>query len=516
MPGDRLSLTVVLLGLAACQQAAPPASLAVDAGAPSPEAAAPGPDAASRDLVADPDPAGADARGTPAVDGPPAPDARSLDGASVDAPPAGACAIGAGEVRTLTPKLFGQGADPSADPECKDVLNPERGFYAYRDLRALDPIEDLRARGFTLIYGQVLIPEYRTRDIDKPLLDQLGAAFSRVRAAGLKVLPRIYYADGMLADAPLERVLAHIKQLTPLIRANADVIAVLHPGFVGAWGEWHSSTNGLTDATARKQIYDALLAALPPDRMTLTRRPSFKTDAYGGPLTAATAFTAAPLARIGHLNDCFLASADDEGTYQLAGEREYAVADSAFVPVGGETCGPFPPRSACPSALAELARLHWSFLNDDYHPEVLAGWKNGGCYATIHCRLGYRLLALRHEAPRTARRGDTLSVSLRLVNDGYGRVYNPRPVHLVLVGPQRQLFPLEVDPRTWAPGVPVDLCLTAKLPATLAPGSYQLGLWLPDAADSLKANPAYAVRISNLTWDATGGVNLLDAHVQVE
>src|SRR4029453_10691495 len=121
----------------------------------------------------------------------------------------------------------------------------------------------------------------------------------------------------------------------------------------------------------RKRIYDALLAALPDDRMTLTRRPSFKRDAYGGPLTTPTAFASTPLARIGHLNDCFLASASDEGTYQVAGEEPYAVADSAFVPVGGETCAVNPPRSACPSALTEMARLHWSFINTSYHPDVL-------------------------------------------------------------------------------------------------------------------------------------------------
>ena len=78
-----------------------------------------------------------------------------------------------------------------------------------------------------------------------------------------------------------------------------------------------------------------------------------KLEAYGGPLTEETAFSGAPLSRVGHLNDCFLASDDDVGTYQLPGEKAYAVADSAFAPVGGETCGSNPPRSQCGSALAQ-------------------------------------------------------------------------------------------------------------------------------------------------------------------
>jgi hypothetical protein len=312
-------------------------------------------------------------------------------------------------------------------------------------------------------------------------------------------------------------VLAHIEQLTPLWREHADVIAVLHAGFVGAWGEWHASTNGLTEPAARKSIFDALLAALPADRMTLSRRPSFKQVAYGGPLTADTMFSGTPLSRVGHLNDCFLASANDVGTYQVSGERDYAIADSQFVPVGGETCGVYPARSDCEPALAELALLHWSFLNTSYHPEVIAGWRSAGCFDQIACRLGYRFALLRHESPQTARVGGALSIALQVVNDGYARMYNPRPVELVLVGPVRRVLAVDADPRAWAPGETADVCLASALPADLPAGSYQLGVRLPDAAASLRDNPDYAVRFANAAgWDAATGTNLLDAHVVIE
>jgi hypothetical protein len=445
----------------------------------------------------------------------PADAAPAADAAADVASAGGSCAGPGAVVKTLTPKLFSRGADPSGDPDCA-ILNPERGMFAFRDLRHLDDIAGLRLAGFTLIYGQVLIPEYRAKDLDNALLDQLTAAFAAVRAAGLKVLPRIYYADGMQADAPLERVLAHIQQLAPLLRANADVIAVLHPGFVGAWGEWHSSTNNLTAAAARKQIYDALLAVLPADRMTLTRRPAFKKDAYGGPLTEASAFSGQPLARVGHLNDCFLASVDDEGTYVVPGEQDYAIADSAFVPVGGETCAVFPPKTACAPALAEMARMHWSFLNQDYHPQVISGWKSGGCFPTVRCRLGFRIALLAHEVPARVKAGDTLSLKVRLVNDGWGRIYNRRPLSVVLTGPGHQVLATDVDPRRWAPGQEVELCLSVKVPAGAAPGTYSVGLWMPDAADSLRMNPAYAVRLANTGWDAATGVSALDASVIVE
>jgi hypothetical protein len=349
------------------------------------------------------------------------------------------------------------------------------------------------------------------------LTDKLTASFASIRTAGLKVLPRFYYADdGTSPDAPLDRVLKHIAQLTPLWRANADVIAVLHPGFVGAWGEWHSSTNNLTDPAARLQIFDAILQALPPDRMTMSRRPSFKKDAYGGPLTAATAFSGTPLSRVGHLNDCFLASADDTGTYQVPGEEQFAVDDSAFVPVGGETCAVNPPRSECASATREMGRLHWSFINTSYQQSVIQSWKDGGCFPTITCRLGYRFALLQHEVPTAVRKGEVLSVSVRLTNDGYSRPYNPRAVYLVLAGAERRVFEMQADPRRWAPGETVDLCLAATVPADLAAGSYQIGLWMPDPAATLRDNASYAIRLaSGAMWDAASGTNLLDARVTI-
>src|SRR6185503_5544332 len=156
--------------------------------------------------------------------------------------------------------------------------------------------------------------------------------------------------------------------------------------------------------------------------------------------------------RVGHHNDCFLASATDMGTYQQQGERDYAVSDSAFVPIGGETCAVYPARSECAPAMAEMALLRFGFLNISYHPDVIQSWRNGGWFGQIACRLGYRLALLRHESPPTLRAGETLSVALKLVNDGYARPPNPRGVELVLEGPVRREFATGIDPRQWTAG----------------------------------------------------------------
>jgi hypothetical protein len=421
-------------------------------------------------------------------------------------------------VRAYTPERFALGDDPSQDPECTAVQNPERGFRRTSNLRATNDFSAMRADGYSTVYGAALLDDYLDQDLDQGLLAAVAASLAAARSAGLKVLPRFYYQADLGAgsnDATLERALTHIQALQPLLVDNEDVIAALHAGFVGAWGEWHGSTTGLHEQEPREQILAALLAVVPQSRMVLVRRPSFKSLAYdGGPLDEASAYDGSELARIGHLNDCFLASPDDSGTYADADEKDYAAADSAFTAVDGETCAVNAPRSDCASAMAELALHHWSTLNVDYQGAVLDGWREQGCFDQIACRLGYRLLLLGHTSPATVSRGSVLSVSLRLVNDGYARPFNARPVLLVLRGPEERALPLDVDPRRFAPGQELELCLGVELPSDLALGDYELGLALPDAASTLADDERYAVRFSNdAGWD--NGVNWLGASVTV-
>ncbi len=357
----------------------------------------------------------------------------------------------------LTPALFSAGADPSNAPICA-ILNPERGLHRFLDLRTLDDdtLDGVVADGMTVIYGRVLLSEYREAPLDAAVLMEISAGFDRVRAHGMKVVPRFHYSDdGDEPDAELTRILGHIDQLAPLLQAHADVILTLQAGFIGAWGEWHSSQHGLDAPGPRKQILDALLAALPEHRTVSVRRPSFKKDAYGGPLTAATAHDGGALARVGHVNDCFLASDSDFGTYQEDGEKDHAIADSSFVPTGGETCAVNPPRSSCPTAKDELALHHWTHLNAGYHPDVLSGWQQDGCYAEIACRLGYRLAVTELRWAASAAAGASLAAQLTLVNDGYAAPVHARAPGLVLDGPTRLEVPVDgFDLRAVRPGDP--------------------------------------------------------------
>ena len=204
-----------------------------------------------------------------------------------------------------------------------EIANPERGMYVWAadNLAAWTQAQaDAQfAAGYRIVYAPVRLDAHAGHALPATLLRDVAGGFAIARGAGLKVIPRFMYnfpagetAYRAAQDAPLERVLAHIGQLKPVLAANADVIAYLQGGFIGAWGEWHTSSNDLTLPTQRTRIRDALLAALPADRFLQLRYPPYLM-AWAPQAPRWRDGSAA--ARIGVHNDCFLASSTDVGTY---------------------------------------------------------------------------------------------------------------------------------------------------------------------------------------------------------
>ena len=403
-------------------------------------------------------------------------------------------------------------------PTSESFLNPERGFYRGVNLVQDTDMSSVRANGCSLARSYIRLDDYRSSDIPDSVLSSLEAGFDAARAAGIKVIPRVAYnfASGA-PDASKSWVLQHISQLAPVYQKHGDVIAVLEAGFIGAWGEWHSSTNDLTNATDREDILTALLDALPEDRMVMLRYPRDIEEQFPSPLTSTSAFDKSYQARTGHHNDCFLSNEHDAGTYypgDIESHKEYLEQVTQFVPVGGETCQVTlsEHRSDCPTALLELARFHFTTINSTFYDGDLDRWKSEGCYDEIERRLGYRLQLEGGALPPTVRPGGRFVLEVRIQNTGFGALYNPRTVFVVLEGggARHQVALSDVDPRRWAPDTTQTLSVHLELPATLDPGAYTLALWLPDQASSLSDRAEYAVRFANEDiWNATGGYNEL-------
>lgn len=425
-------------------------------------------------------------------------------------------------------------------PSKVPVANPERGFYrpARGDLTTLDGafLKTAYRDGFRLIYARIDLERWRTGALPSDYLKKLDAGFEAARRGGVKLIVRATYnyprgetgyRDAQ--DAPLAVVLQHLSQLKPVLHANADVIAYVQAGFVGAWGEWHTSSNGLTDPAARVAIRDALLASVPPDRFVQFRYPPY-IQQWTTPLR--------PSGRIGFHNDCFLASATDVGSFSddaktRAVEQEHMDRLGDIAPFGGETCNPADdagatPRTGCADILREGPRYNLTYLNVAYYrPLFHDSWIAQGCDAEIEGRMGYRLGLIDAAHPARSARGATLAMRMTLRNDGWARPYNPRRVEIVLrnraSGTVLRLPVEGVDAREWLPGSVRRIQLNVALPRSMAAGTYALSIALPDPAPRLAADPRYAIRLANADdvaagqrWDEDIGAFRLGSDLEVE
>ncbi|WP_290838702.1 DUF4832 domain-containing protein [Flavobacterium sp.] len=433
-----------------------------------------------------------------------------------------------------------QNTTVSYSPTTANFSNPERGFYRHTETHS-DSYSSLNqttltnyrvSSYYTLILRVCYLENFVDGQISSTYLTAMQADFTKIRNAGMKCILRFAYSDdndnGNAQDASKAQILSHISQLQSMLQTNADVIAVVQAGFIGAWGEWYYTDHFGMEPTAadyanRKQVVDAILAALPTSRMVQIRTPSLKRNTYNttAALTAAQAFNASlPVARIGHHNDCFLASADDYGTYEnITTEYPYLEQETKFTPMGGETCKVNEPRSGCAKALEEMAKFHWSYLNVDYHPDVIDGFEANSCLDDMERRLGYRFELLNGTYPNAANIGGNLAFSFQVKNTGFASPYNPRTAYVVLkntVSGQIFSLPLTTNVRLWASNATQTVAQTLTLPANIPAGAYKMYLNLPDPAAALSTRPEYSIRLANdATWENATGYNDLKHTITV-
>jgi hypothetical protein len=401
----------------------------------------------------------------------------------------------------------------------EDFANPERGFLigtSYDPVTHPAPLDAARLRraranGMSLVRMSWNLMEYRGRRLDPAILDRVRMDLATVRECGMKAIGRFEYNSGPLGepDAPLDIVLQHIDQLRPILRENSDVLAFLEAGFIGSWGEWHHSTNDLMPHG--REILMKLLAALPQDRIVALRDPWLKMEYFGRePLTANEAFTGTAKARVGAHDDCFLASRTDMGTYTLRdidAQKAFYHQDNLFVPQGGETCNfaeDAQPFIGCDNALRQLAYQRFNSLNSLYQQDVLGLWEKDGCMPEIRRRLGYRF---RFVESATEVKGREITVRVTVQNDGFGNLYNPRPLFVVFrerATGKMQRVSVDTDPRRWMPGERSNF----EAKGAVGAGEYDVMVQLPDASERLADRAEYAVRFANVgVWEEKTGTN---------
>ena len=404
--------------------------------------------------------------------------------------------------------------------------NPERGFYASNGSCqfTLSTLKNYLANdSVSLVLCEVNLSPFIKANIDAITLTNFNNAMALVRQAGLKAIVRFGYSwtfNARPQDTSKAWMLTHIGQLVPLLQSNSDVIATLQAGFIGIWGEWYYTdyfgSNGVISSTQwkdRQAVLESLLVALPASRTVQLRTPAFKQHFYGtAPLTTTEAFTNTYKARVGQHNDCFLANANDYGTYiNVTADKAYLAQDNLAVPQGGETCA-VSSYSGWANANKDMTTLHYSYLNKDYNTSVLQSW--GSSINIAKRKLGYRFVLTQGAYPNAIPAGGPLIVNFSIRNDGYAAPYNARSLELILRNTSTEknyAFTLNSDPRRWTPGSTTVINETVAVTGVPA-GTYALLLNLADPSASLYARPEYAIRLANTggLWEAGTGFNALN------
>jgi hypothetical protein len=404
--------------------------------------------------------------------------------------------------------------DPSNFP------NPERGYYITSV--SANALQAARKEGMTLVRKYYILEAYCDTDVlPQSVFDGINTDAALLRREGAKLIPRFAYNFGACKTPPVERVLKHIEQITPVLRANSDVLAFIEAGLIGRWGEWHfwscKETNSINNTESRKAVLFKLLEAV-PDRMIAMRYNYHKRDIFGDvPLGPDSAFNESYQARTGNHNDCVGYDAGDRGTYQgaqsIEWQKTYLSQDNRYVPQGGESCG-VSSYSECEKAMTDLKRMHWDVLNSAFHKGVIGSWKSGGCNDTIAKSLGYRLQLTSAQLPDAVKPGSHFSGTINLMNVGWGKIYNRRDCELVFRNTETKkefVVKLTNDPRRWCmTDSTVTVEVSAPIPAATPAGQYAVYLNLPDPAGSIHNRAEYSIRLANKeVWEDSTGYNSL-------
>ena len=440
----------------------------------------------------------------------------------------------------------------------ESLKNPDRGFHLECNLLADEmksPYNDYEVFGndlyakkveqfgaqndnLTLVQQYIYLTKWVSKDLDAEALGNIRKIFDLMKEKGYKAILRFAYNHAGLGTSGGESkqwILRHIEQLKPLLNEYIGQIATVQVGFIGAWGEWHTSPL-VNDQAAKNAIVSALLRAIPAPYCVEMRYPAHK--------KALTLEQEENRGRIGYANDYFTA-----GEHPLAPGNDFVPNTEDYKTVADEVkannfyvSGEIPYNENTEWGLSKLitpikslrilrehrysafdvtqnydlninswkiVKVNPALLNDNhilfdesYFKDAEGNDVIRSFYDFVRDHLGYRL-NLRNES-KVEVKGGNLEYDLTITNTGFATVINPKEVYLVLVSEDNQVvkeIKLDVNPKEWIPSTNQEPEKAAeyKIKGSVAAGvtgKYKVGIWMPEKVDNLKYNSVYAVKFA--------------------
>ncbi|MGN1419377.1 MAG: DUF4832 domain-containing protein [Acutalibacteraceae bacterium] len=412
-----------------------------------------------------------------------------------------------------------------------DLENPERGFYRPERIVLTEsgcgkvtlpttPLVHLRF-GISALSpknNDGNEPEFSSR-----MLEDIANVFSALRQNGQTAVIRFAYDDfdGVADCEPsIETIEKHIAQLAPLFDEYSDVIASVEAGFIGPWGEMH--TSAMANQEVFNRLIDALVDAVPENIGITVRRPKFFADWVGIDLSEIDTYKAeegTAAYRVGVFNDGYLGSSSDLGTYKDRDKEVAWLSDQATHTLfGGEAALIDSDRSynSIDFISAEMFKTHTSYLNIEWNDTLVGLWQNElyegsdidyygqTAYKYISDHLGYRFVLRSAALPESAK--NSLSVDFAVLNVGCGNIVKPKQAEILFVQNGKVFSQdTEIDVRNWLSRETATVSINAEIPQGIEVGSCDVYLRISSDKSALTA-----VRFANDgIWNEQLGANLI-------
>lgn len=379
---------------------------------------------------------------------------------------------------------------------------------------------------------------YTASDISSAGLSQLEDVLLAWESAGRQMILRFLYDwDGRAREVEpkdISIIKRHMDQTAEIINKHTDHIYLIQGIYVGNVGEMNNS-----DYMSQENMYELathLADVIDPSIYLSVRTPAHYRAISKSfePLSAQEAFSGTIAARTGLYNDGMLGSANDLGTYGAESialakdysgkgtreeELEFQDALCSYVPNGGEVVldNEF---NDLPNAVADLRKMHVSYLDCGHDLAVLNKWKESvyhgnDCFdgmdgfSYIGAHLGYRYTIVASDFTFDTFRDASATMTLSIENSGFSNSYRPFASTVTIVredGSICDTIPVESDTRFWRSGETVTLTVPLDI-RTYGIGSYRIYYKLSDPAsgrrirlsNTLGISEEYGCRIAALT-----------------
>lgn len=411
--------------------------------------------------------------------------------------------------------------------ETSDIFtNPYCGFYRINGFSLSEEISETdafewgkqRSSGDSnpLMLLEINLQNYSDTLLTQNALNQLDAILTACSESKKQLILRFLYdwnGNAMETEpSSLEQIKAHMNQVSGTINSHADCIFLLQGVYTGNNGEMHATHYGSAEDITELMNWQASLTD--KSIFLAVRTPAHLRSILGTmtPVSSDRAFDGTLTSRLGLYNDGMLGSVYDLGTYddtpltnssdlteKGTREEELDFQDQLcqYVPNGGEAVLDNE-YNDLEHAIADLSRMHVSYLNQDHDPAVINKWKNSvyngggpfdGCtgYDYIRAHLGYRYIVSKSSIKFHPLLDDEAALYLTIENTGFAPAYRQFSAKLLFADSETNetvTINAEIDNRKIASGdssvftIPFDL-------RSLKKGEYRVSLSMTDSTSGL-------------------------------